>query len=214
MTADVAADTAAGATWEDSPDDLSATTIHVATLAVDRLYPADWRGLESILDQAERARAARYRFAADRHAFVAAHGLVRLLLSARERIAPDAWRFTAGSFGKPRIAGPSLESKYQFNLTHTRGRVAAAVYQGNREIALGFDLEAVTQQPIDLVIAATFFAPAEHAQLLAITNPDLRQERFIALWTLKEAVIKATVSFRQACMKSRPSPGSVGAPFC
>ncbi|MBK5966722.1 hypothetical protein CCR95_22245 [Thiocystis minor] len=192
MTADVITDASAGAAREDSLDDLSATTIHIATLAIDRLYPADWRRLESILDQAERTRAARYRFAADRQAFIAAHGLVRFLLSARRGVAPDAWQFAAGSFGKPMITGPRLESKCQFSLTHTRRRVAAAVYQGNREIALGLDLEAVGQQTSDLAIADAFFAPTERAQLLAITDPDLRQEHFIALWTLKESVIKAT----------------------
>ena len=192
MTADVAADASAGATPEDLPEDLSAITIQIATIAIDRLCPADWRRLESILDQTERARTGRYRFAADRQAFIAAHGLGRLLLSARGEIPPDAWRFAAGSFGKPMIAGPSLESKYQFSLAHTRGRVAAAVYHGNRDTAIGLDVEAVSQQTVDLAIADTFFAPTESAQLLAITDPDLRQERFIALWTLKEALIKAT----------------------
>lgn len=68
------------------------------------LTPDDMARLAALLDGTETARAARLRDADARADFVAAHGLLRLALSRRRpSVAPAAWRFEAGPFGKPGI---------------------------------------------------------------------------------------------------------------
>lgn len=68
------------------------------------LTPDDMARLAALLDGTETARAARLRDADARADFVAAHGLLRLALSRhRPSVAPAAWRFEAGPFGKPGI---------------------------------------------------------------------------------------------------------------
>lgn len=152
----------------------------------------DWERLEPLLDADERQRAARFRFAADRHAFIAAHALVRTVLSvATPAMAPAAWRFTATDHGRPEIA-PALAEQagipaLRFNLTHTRRLVAVAVCRGHD---VGLDTEDATRETLTMDLAARFFAPAEVAQAAALP-PAPRREALYAFWTLKEAYIKA-----------------------
>lgn len=68
------------------------------------LTPDDMARLAALLDGTETARTARLRDADARAGFVAAHGLLRLALSRRRpSVAPAAWRFETGAFGKPGI---------------------------------------------------------------------------------------------------------------
>ena len=57
----------------------------------------------AILDKTEQARAERFRFAEDREIYVAAHALMRTLLSRFCPLPPSAWRFIAAPTGKPEI---------------------------------------------------------------------------------------------------------------
>jgi 4'-phosphopantetheinyl transferase len=144
-----------------------------------------WEGL---LDASERSRADCFRFAADRDAYVAAHALLRVMLSQAAPVAPEAWRFRAGKFGKPAI-DPSLGWRdLRFSLSHTRGMVACAVGRGDD---LGVDVEAVDPSLRPLEMARHCLAPSE-AALIGGLPPARRVAAFFRIWTLKEAYLKAT----------------------
>jgi 4'-phosphopantetheinyl transferase len=147
----------------------------------------------AVLDATERDRAARYVFARDRIAFVAAHALARAALTRVAGGSPAAWRFTPGPHGKPAAccdeAVPVYATPVSFNLSHTHGHVGVAILpEPGRDV--GFDIEPLDRR-IDLAVASRYFGPTETAWLSALPEPD-RPLGFLRLWTLKEAFIKAT----------------------
>jgi 4'-phosphopantetheinyl transferase len=134
-----------------------------------------------------------------RHARLQAPGLQEqyLLTRALQRsvlsryvpgIAPREWRFVAGEHGKPSLDPQFAKQELHFNLAHTAGLVAMAVA---RSPELGIDVENLTTRTAPLRLATRFFSAAEAAALAAL--PEAAQTaRFFALWTLKEAWLKAT----------------------
>ena len=143
--------------------------------------------LRALLDASEQAQAERFRIAADRDAYIAAHALLRATLSGAAGVAPADWRFRTAEGGKPELDPDQAPPDLQFSLSHTRGLAACAV---GRPRALGIDAEA-WREPAPLELAERYFAPAE-ARLLADQAPDQRPSAFYRLWTLKEAYLKAT----------------------
>lgn len=135
----------------------------------------------AVLDAEERAKAARFRFDADRRQYVAGHALVRMMLASFRGVAAADLRFDRDRLGRPELDdGRGL----RFSLSHTRRLVACAVAAGD---AVGLDVEADDPaRPVD-DLARSFFTPAE-ADLVAVGGGDA----FLRLWTLKEAFVKAT----------------------
>jgi len=152
----------------------------------------------------ERERAARFVFARDRADYVAAHVLLRQMLCEVAGGRPEDWRFALTSHGKPVLANPPPGATVAFNLSHTRGLVACVVSHASRAddrtdegpdggIDVGIDVEGlrVRDAPGELLaLAARFFSAAEVRGLEAEAIGD-RDARFLDLWTLKEAYIKA-----------------------
>jgi 4'-phosphopantetheinyl transferase len=120
--------------------------------------------------------------------FLAARVLLRSILSSYVGLEPEAWRFEANPWGRPRIANPGTPSGLFFNLSHKPGFVACLVGSGRD---LGVDVEDLSvNRPHLFQIVERFFSPSEAAGLRAL--PAERQaQRFYELWTLKEAYIKA-----------------------
>jgi 4'-phosphopantetheinyl transferase len=142
----------------------------------------------ALLDLTECARRDRLMFARDRRDFVAAHALVRRTLSRYRPLVETEWAFEEGPFGKPSILEPLRGSPpLVFNLSHSHGMVACAVATA---VELGIDVESVDRGGDDLKLAERYFAPSEVADLVALPAGD-RRARFIELWVLKEAYIKA-----------------------
>jgi 4'-phosphopantetheinyl transferase len=146
---------------------------------------ADWF---SCLDAAERVQADRFYFDEDRSTYIAAHWLIRNALASVGGLPPKDWRFVSGQHGKPEI-DPALGGlDLCFNLSHSRGFVACAVATGT---TIGIDVETLSQKHGGLDIADRFFSPSEVA-ILRGTASNRQLETFFRLWTLKEALIKAT----------------------
>jgi 4'-phosphopantetheinyl transferase len=150
--------------------------------AVGALDIARWHGM---LDAAEMARADQFRFAPDRDSFIAAHALARAMLTEATGKQTATWQFRPGTFGKPAIVDEDA-SGLDFNISHTRGGAACAIAYHD----VGVDIEAADRQTGEDV-AARFFSAEENALLLA-TPAAGRRDLFFAIWTLKEAFIKAT----------------------
>jgi 4'-phosphopantetheinyl transferase len=149
------------------------------------LSDADEVRLGTLLDDEERARAARFRFARHRREFVAAHALARLALE-REGGRPAAsWRFVTGSHGRPALVDPP--AGLTFNISHTSGLVACAVGRGAE---IGVDVEHTDRGGRLLDVAERYFSADEAAELRG-HPPDRQARRFLEYWTLKEAYIKA-----------------------
>jgi 4'-phosphopantetheinyl transferase len=156
-------------------------------LATEASAPADCHRWLGILDHEERERAARFHFELDRREFIAAHALLRSMLTFYlDRPAP-AWRFSTDASGKPALAGDTALNECQFSLSHTRGLVAAAIASHGK---LGVDVEKIDLAKADLSVANTYFAPSEIV-ILQRTSEAERPNLFFRLWTLKEAYLKA-----------------------
>jgi 4'-phosphopantetheinyl transferase len=156
-------------------------------LATDAVRPSDMQRWLSMLDCGERERASRFRIEADRREFVAAHALLRAMLTYYFDVPVLAWRFLVDANGKPRVDPNVGPHEVQFNLSHTRGLVAVALASHG---AIGVDVEAIDEAKADLTIAEAYFAPSE-VELLQQAAPCERARAFFRLWTLKEAYIKA-----------------------
>ena len=162
---------------------MSAAAVWVVDLALSQA------GLErcaSILDETERARAARFVRGADRVRFVASHAALRFLLATRLTCAPGDIRFAMGAGGKPELIGGAGEN-LAFNLSHSGDRALIGITAGD---PIGVDVEAVRPLPDAERIARTHFA-ADEAAALAAQPPDTREVTFFGLWTRKEATVKA-----------------------
>jgi phosphopantetheinyl transferase len=158
---------------------------HVPTSAVDG---TELSGFDSVLSAEERARRDRFVFDHDRRDFAVAHGLLRRALSDRGTALPEEWRFTTDRLGKPSlVADQSGSPPLAFNLAHTRGYVACAVA---RDASVGIDVERLGPVSWPSAIAARHFSTEEN-QMLARSAPGEVDVRFIEIWSLKEAYLKA-----------------------
>jgi 4'-phosphopantetheinyl transferase len=154
--------------------------------------------LEALLDPAEKARAARFRFERDRRRFVIARGILRGLLGEALGLPGEAVVFCYGRLGKPELAEKSRSSHsnpgtLRFNLSHSGGHAMFALNQ-NGEV--GIDLEAGNRfvgRDAELASLATrVLTPRELAVWRALPDAAARLAAFLRAWTRKEAFGKAT----------------------
>lgn len=112
--------------------DTTDSTLDVWWWRTDRLDDARLQACEAMLDDEERAQAARFVFWRDRRDYVAAHALLRMSLSSRAdggahgvtpaRVSgPSDWRFGRTEHGKPFLLVEQGGCAPAFNLSHTRG---------------------------------------------------------------------------------------------
>ena len=148
----------------------------------------------ALLDAAERARAARFRFERDRRRYVVRRGRLRTLLAGYLDHEPADVALTVDRFGKPALATGAL----RFNLSHSHGLALYAIAFG---IEVGCDLERRDPRLAGADVAARFFSPGEVRALRALA-PARRTEGFFNCWTRKEAYVKA-----RGCGLSLPLDG-------
>jgi 4'-phosphopantetheinyl transferase len=165
---------------------LTRDDVHVWQSRLDQEGPA-LQLFESLLDDEERRRAARWHFRIDRQRYTVGRGLLKLLLAKYLTCEPDAIRLWYNSYGKPGLTGEDGPGGLKFNLAHSDGLVLYVVTRG-REV--GVDVERIRPGVDWRELASRFFAPGEVAELSAVA-PDLREQAFFAGWTRKEAYLKA-----------------------
>jgi len=157
-------------------------------MPTDQVGSADCHRWLAILNQEERERADRFRFEWDRRDFIAAHALLRHMLAFHLGRPAEAWQFATSEFRKPAIAESLRVPDIDFNLSHGRDLVAAAV---SLHAAVGVDAEKIDPAKADFDVAQRYFAPAE-IEILRRTPSTEQAVCFFRLWTLKEAYLKAT----------------------
>lgn len=138
------------------------------------------------LTDAERARHDRFRFAADRDAYRAAHLLVRAcagellgIAAGQVRLEQQCPHCGRAGHGRPSVAG---EPAARVSLSHTRGFVAAVA----ATVTCGIDVETIAGS-----IPRTAVTARERAWLDRAADPSVA---FSQLWVRKEALVKAGVA--------------------
>jgi 4'-phosphopantetheinyl transferase len=174
--------------WGDSPAEVSipGAAVHVWCASLD---PPEHiiQGYESLLSAEEIRRAGRFHFELHRRSFCISRGVLRALLSRYLRVDPRTIEFSQTSQGKPYVAGPSMNERLCFNVSHS-GDLALYAVAAGREV--GVDVEAIHPIREAEAIAHEMFSTDERAALDAF-RPEEREAAFFTLWTRREAFLKA-----------------------
>ncbi|MEZ4362899.1 MAG: 4'-phosphopantetheinyl transferase superfamily protein [Kofleriaceae bacterium] len=159
--------------------------IDVWVIAPEELPGEELARAEPWMTPEERARQRAFVFERHRREYLVTRGLVRAVLSRGGARAPADWTFRRNDYGRPELDPPC---GLAFNLSNHPTLVACAVRRG--PLDLGCDVEPLARGPEVLTVADSVFAPAELAELRALPA-TAQPDRALALWTLKEAYIKA-----------------------
>jgi 4'-phosphopantetheinyl transferase len=143
--------------------------------------------LSALLSAEELSQANRFRFIPDQSAFLFAHALTRVMLSAFLPRSPQDWKFVAGPFGRSRLCPGQTGYSVSFSLSHTRGLAACVLGVG---VEVGVDVESCETARL-LSSGGEWLTGAESGALRALA-PEVRSVAAVKLWTLKEAVTKTT----------------------
>jgi 4'-phosphopantetheinyl transferase len=171
------------AAWSAPPDDyaLPKDEVHVWRATVD-WPPEQLQELTQILSPDEREQAARFHLDLDRRRYLVGRGVLRMLVGHCLGTLADGLRFDYSARGKPHVAGP-----LQFNVSHSGQLVLIAV---TLDRAVGIDVERIRADIGVNAIAARFYSATESKSLSMLAAHE-RHEAFFALWTRKEAYLKA-----------------------
>jgi 4'-phosphopantetheinyl transferase len=146
----------------------------------------------------------RFRFERDQHRFATTRQALRILLGSYSERDPGRVEFIYSELGKPSLANPACD--LTFNVAHSAEHAMLAV---GRNYELGVDLELQRPEVEIEELAARFFSPAEHEELLKISAAQ-RPQAFFQRWTAKEALLKALgtgLSTSLSSIEFRQPPG-------
>lgn len=139
----------------------------------------------AVLSDLERARAARFRFAADRIRSVVARASLRRLLGSYLGLDPIDVSFAEGPHGKPLLADERCT--LSFNTAHSGGLVVHVVSECS---VVGIDVERIRFEPLGEAMLGEFLTRAEASRLRRMPLAAAHREAH-RLWTHKEAYLKA-----------------------
>ncbi|MFC8719908.1 4'-phosphopantetheinyl transferase family protein [Kitasatospora sp. NPDC057198] len=135
----------------------------------------------ALLDREERARAARHPEGPQRHRFVTAHAVARLLTAEAAGLPPERIRWRRGPHGRPEPDG--LRGELSVNLSTAGPWALFAVHHREEgDDSIGVDLEPVPADRAAARLAARYYPQDESACGAA---------EFTLRWTRKEAYTKA-----------------------
>lgn len=155
----------------------------------DEPPPALLENCAALLNDAEHARWQRFIYPVHQQRFLLARALVRTVLAdVLDLPDPAGVQFEHNAHGKPVLAATHGNPvPLHFNLSHTDSLLVLAVC---RSCPVGVDVESIHRKVDLLALSSRYFATTEHAMLQELNTVEQR-ERFFALWTLKEAWVKA-----------------------
>ncbi|MET3134531.1 4'-phosphopantetheinyl transferase [Oxalobacteraceae bacterium GrIS 1.11] len=143
-----------------------------------------WRQAGLVSGQ-ELDNAARYGFEQGKLQYLAGRALVRHALAHVARYQPAQVEIVLGEAGKPVLARTPDQAGWHFNISHSGHMVAC----GLGGAGIGIDIEMISRRIDHAAIAETYFSADEARWVTA--RPDRVKQRFVALWTIKEAYLKA-----------------------
>jgi 4'-phosphopantetheinyl transferase len=173
--------------WCLGPSELSIVPGEVHLWRVDLAVPllVDEVLAETLSDQ-ETSRAGGFINNELKRKYANSHLALRKILSKYQDCPPHQLDFSVTKRGKPYLDNTPL----QFNLSHSGELALVAVAVGGA-CRIGVDVECVDRQLDVLGLAQRFFTHNEHQELQNLTDID-SHKGFFAIWTLKEAFVKAT----------------------
>ena len=133
----------------------------------------------------ELAIASRYSSARAKMHYLAGRALVRHALTQTAHYNPRHIHIVLGENNKPVLANNTNEVQWHFNISHSGDLVACALASSK----IGIDIEMISHTADYLSIARAHFSDEEASWVAA--KPASINERFVALWTIKEAYLKA-----------------------
>ena len=165
------------------PGPLSEGVVHlwIADLKAWRNHAGN---LESLLSDEEKIRLDRLKVIDKRKEFLCSRGILRIILSGYNEQDPKDLPLKNSSTGKPFLP----QSRIQFNLSHSGDIFACGICINNQ---IGLDIQEI--YPISSLdrIVNNFFSSTEIKYLATMPSRDEYQEHFFAIWTAKEAYLKA-----------------------
>jgi 4'-phosphopantetheinyl transferase len=168
---------------EPSVPKLAASSIHIwqFPLTISRI-PLD--AYATLLSEDESARAARFRFEKDVRRFTVTRAGVRSILGGYTRRRGQELRFDYSSYGKPALADPMTDIR--FNVSHSGDLAMLAMALG---CEVGVDLEEIRENVEIDTLAERFFSERERTTLRGLPYRE-RVRAFFRCWTCKEAFLK------------------------
>jgi phosphopantetheinyl transferase len=150
---------------------------------------ADVATLSLLLSAQEHARAERFGTTLLRERWIAGRATLRSLLAETLRIDPAAVRLRCDVRGRPELDG---EYAVDFNVSHTGDAALIAIATGTQDgTRIGIDIEREDRRINADGLARKFLTERERAEIAPLAS-DVRRQRFLRLWTCKEAMSKAT----------------------
>ncbi|WP_245982571.1 4'-phosphopantetheinyl transferase family protein [Trinickia fusca] len=162
-----------------------AAGVELLRVSIDMHASLDARAYAVLADD-EQARAARFLRREDALRHAAGRAALREALAARLAVPAHALRFVSDTTGRPRLAAP-WDEQYDFNLSHA-GEYALIALSRRRRV--GVDIEAWRDGFDWRSVADSTFGPRDRAYVDA-RSPEAHREAFYAVWTAKEALLKA-----------------------
>lgn len=140
----------------------------------------------ALLSVTERERSTRFRTAALRGRYVAAHAALRLLAERRFGVLAACQRWQADALGKPRLVDVPTA---QCSLSYAAGQALIAWSEGGE---VGVDIEALRPIADVAELATIHYTPAERGALAALEADSAAFDHaFLTVWVRKEACVKA-----------------------
>lgn len=161
--------------------------VHVWHLLTEQIAdPELLHSWEASLPAEERAGHQRYAQPRDRLHFLLSRVMLRTVLASCLNVPPAKIEYTTNAFGKPVVKGAD-SLRVHFNLSHSHGAIVCAV---SRDREVGVDVEDWSRPVQYLDLAERYFEAREFAHLTRLERERL-PAAFFAIWTLKEAFVKA-----------------------
>ncbi len=183
--------------WSESPDRLQLIpeTVDVWLFSLNQ-PSAKLDEMRKLLSSDELARSERFFQQSSGEQYVAAHGILRILLGRYLNKSPEKIVFNKNTHGKPMLVtfpdnspdiADSNNISAHFNLSHAHDYGLIAI---SPDRAVGVDIEYLKREFEYLKIARRFFSPAEYESLQNTPGP-LQKDAFFSGWCRKEAILKA-----------------------
>lgn len=164
--------------------------VELFSAPVELLSPAETARVLGEMSDQERARYERIRHEPTRQCYLVTRRLVRRTLGALGGVEPGSLRFSYNEKERPYLTPEDVPSQLQgldFNIAHSRELVVLATAWGGQ---VGVDLEPSDRKLDHDLVAERFFSDVEIADLAELKGEE-RARRFLKLWVLKEAWLKA-----------------------
>lgn len=168
------------------PRTLGPGEVHLWWSVLD-LPDAQTASLAATLSREEMTRADRLR-GGKQARFIAAHGILRMILSLYLNRPPESLLCVHDASGKPRLMDAGVPPKMHFSLSHSH-EMGLFGFCANRVI--GVDIEQIRPVGTMDAIAKRFFSGPER-EAMREAEPSRKPALFFQLWTMKEACVKAT----------------------